>query len=85
MLVRELRRRKRMRLGELCLLWNVGPDRAMRLVKSMTEIDEHIKIRGKTIVWEEVPYESLLADLELDESEKGVREEGIRYARDFEA
>ena len=70
LLIRQLRKRKKMTFAELCMLWNVGPDRARRLVKSMSEIDRHLKISKDRVEWEDEPYKDILADLELEESEE---------------
>jgi len=70
LLVRSLKEQKEITFGELCMLWNVGPDRAKRLVKSMSEMDRHIKISEGRVEWEDEPYKDILANLELKESEE---------------
>ena len=70
LLVRRLKERKEITFGELCMLWNVGPDRARRLVKSMSEMDRHIKISEGKIEWEDEPYKDILDDLKLEKSEE---------------
>ena len=77
LLVKQLRRRKKMTLAELCMLWNVGPDRAKRLIKSMSKIDRHIKISKDEVEWEDEPYKDLLPDL-------GSEEAGLENGNDSE-
>jgi len=76
LLVKQLRRQKKMTLAELCMLWNVGPDRAKRLIKSMSKIDRHIKISKDEVEWEDEPYKDLLPDLGSEESEEAGLENG---------
>lgn len=74
LLVRRLKGTKEMTFGELCMLWNVGPDRARRLVKSMSQIDRHIKISEDGIEWEDEPYRDISDNLKFKESkENGLK------------
>ena len=70
-LVRMLRKRKEVSLGEICMSWNCGPDAALKMIKTMKGFDPHIEIKGrglenKKVVWIEKPYdlEAILEDVE---------------------
>jgi len=71
-LIRALRRRKRMLLGEISLILGVCPDRARAIVKAIAEADDHVKLEGRTLRWVETPIEEYLPKEEDD----GERENG---------
>ena len=54
---RELSRRGRMKLGEICMAWNCGPDAAKKAIRAIHDFDPHIELRGREVVWVEKPYD----------------------------